>query len=216
MARVLSTKKLKLSQKELLLNSGIGLVEYDAISIKFIDFSLEEAIIENAIFSSKNALKALTEKKAAIKHCFCVGEKTSAIAEEKGFSVQETANNAEELALRIAAEYKNKEFHFFSGNRRRDELPGMLKENNIKYKETQVYNTSLNPQKFESEFDGILFFSPSAVQSFTRENSLSSTAFCIGSTTAKEAGKYTDKVIVANKPRIENVIAKVVSELKNK
>lgn len=216
MATVLSTKKLKLNQKELLLNSGIGLVEYDAIKIDFLDFNLEKERIENAIFTSKNALKALTQKNISITNCFCVGEKTSALAKDFGFELMASANNARELALIIAKHHQNKEFHFFSGSKRRDELPDLLEENNIKYKETRVYETSLNPKKFDSEFDGIMFFSPSAVQSFTEFNNLSSTAFCIGNTTAAEAGKHTDKIAVATKPTIENVIAKVVSELKNK
>lgn len=216
MATLLSTKKLALNQKELLLNSGIGIVEYDAISIKLIDFSLEDHNIQNAIFTSKNAIKAIVAKRINIENCFCVGEKTSALALEKGFNVVEKYDKARELALKIIQEHDQREFHFFSGNIRREELPVLLKENNIKYTETTVYGTELNLKKFESEFDGILFFSPSGVQSFTKQNQLKTTVFCIGETTASEAKKHTEKIIVATKPTIENVIAKVVSTLKNK
>lgn len=215
MATVLSTKKLALNQKELLLNSGIGLVEYDAISIEPIPFDIKNQEVENAIFTSKNALKALLTEKVKIRKCFCVGEKTSEFARSHGLIVIKSANNAKKLALAIIENHSNERFHFFSGNKRRDELPELLKENNIIYKETKVYKTELNPQKFDSEFDGILFFSPSGVQSFTLENILNTTAFCIGETTANEASKHTDKVIVASKPSIENVIAKAVSKFKN-
>ena len=215
MPTVLSTKKLALNQKELLLNSGIGLVEYDAIRIKFIDFNLENNRIQNAIFTSKNAVKAIEARKLKIENCFCVGEKTSAYLKERGFNVSAKAENAKELALLLAKDYSGREFHFFSGNKRRDELPEILKENNIKYTETRVYETSLNLRKFESEFDGILFFSPSGVQSFTAKNQLNTKAFCIGETTAAEAKKHTQNIIIASKPAIENVIAKVVSNLKN-
>lgn len=214
MATVLSTKKLALNQKELLLNSRIGLVEYDSISIKFIDFTLEEGKIQNAIFTSKNALKAIEAKNIEIENCFCVGEKTSAYAKAFGLKISEKADNAKELALKIVKENSQKEFHFFSGNKRRDELPELLIENNIIYKETRVYETSLNPKQFESEFDGILFFSPSGVQSFIEKNQLKTTAFCIGETTATEAKKHTSKVIIASKPSIENVIVQVVNYLK--
>ncbi|GAA4309634.1 uroporphyrinogen-III synthase [Pontixanthobacter gangjinensis] len=216
MATVLSTKKLKLNQKELLLNSGIGLIEYNAIKIESIEIELKQETIEYVIFTSKNAVKAVSQKRPEIKNCFCVGEKTTALAREIGYNVLLTANNAKDLALIISQDHKNKEFHFFSGNRRRDELPKLLEENNIKYKETRVYNTSLNLRKFDSEFDGIMFFSPSGVQSFTERNKLNTTAFCIGETTAAEAAKHSEKIVVASKPAIENVIAKVVSELKNK
>ena len=214
MATVLSTKKLALNQKELLLNSGIGLVEYDAISIKFIDFNILNDKIQNAIFTSKNAIKAIEGKDVEITNCYCVGEKTSTFALEKGFKVIASADNSRELALKIIKEHKQKEYHFFSGNKRRDELPELLKKNNIKLIETQVYETQLNPKKFESEFDAILFFSPSGVQSFTKQNQINTTAFCIGKTTASEAKKHTSKVIIATKPAIENVIVKVVKKLK--
>ncbi|HKJ47487.1 MAG TPA: uroporphyrinogen-III synthase [Christiangramia sp.] len=216
MPTILSTKKLALNQKELLLNSGIGLVEYDAIKIKFIDFNLESEIIENAIFTSKNAVKAIEKRDLQIENCFCVGEKTRAYLEGQGFKVLENAENAKDLALKIINSYKDREFQFFSGNKRRDELPDLFRRNKIKYKEVNVYKTDLNAKKFESQFDGILFFSPSGVQSFTQNNKISGTAFCIGETTATEARNHTETIIVATKPTIENVITKVVSHFRNK
>jgi len=216
MPTVLSTKKLAVNQRELLLNSGIGLVEYDAINIDFINFELKNSRIQNAIFTSKNAIKAIESKSIEIENCFCVGEKTANIAREKGFKVTETADYAEDLALKIIEKHGDKDFHFFSGTNRRDNLPELLKENKIKLTETTVYKMELNPKKFESEFDGILFFSPSGVRSFTEQNKLNNTAFCIGKTTASEAKKHTREIIIASKPGIENVIVKVVSNLKNK
>ena len=216
MPTILSTKKLALNQKELLLNSGIGLVEYDAIKIKFIDFNLESETVENAIFTSKNAVKAIEKRDLQIENCFCVGEKTRAYLEGQGFKVLENAENAKDLALKIINSYKDREFQFFSGNKRRDELPDLFRRNKIKYKEVNVYKTDLNAKKFESQFDGILFFSPSGVQSFTQNNKISGTAFCIGETTATEARNHTETIIVATKPTIENVITKVISRFKNK
>ncbi|MDR5591440.1 uroporphyrinogen-III synthase [Christiangramia sp. SM2212] len=216
MATVLSTKKLAVNQKELILNSGIGLVEYNAISIEFSDFEIKNSVIANAIFTSKNALMAIQKKNLSIENSFCVGEKTAAFATESGFKVIEITDNAEELAKKIIENHHQKEFQFFSGNKRRDELPELLKNNDIKFTETQVYKTGLNYQKFNSEFDGILFFSPSGVKSFTENNKLNTTAFCIGNTTAEEAEKHTINIVTATRPGIENVIAKVVSNLKNK
>lgn len=214
MPTILSTKKLALHQKELLLNSGMALVTYDAIKIKPIDFDLETNRIENAIFTSKNAIKAIENRKLNIQHCFCVGEKTAAAARKLGFHILEIADNAKELSEEIIRKYHNKEFQFFSGDMRRDELPEILKKNDIKFKEITVYSTALNFKTFESQFDGIMFFSPSGVQSFTGNNKLDTKAFCIGETTAAEARKHTSEVIIASKPSIENVIAKVVSEYK--
>ena len=214
MPTILSTKKLALHQKELLLNSGMALVAYNAIVIEYLDFALETNRIENAIFTSKNALKAIEERDLNIQNCFCVGKKTSAAARQLGFHILEIADNAEELASKVLENHKNKEFQFFSGDMRREELPEILKNNNIKFKETTVYSTVLNFRRFDSQFDGIMFFSPSGVKSFTANNKLDTKAFCIGETTATEARKHTSEIIVASKPSIENVIAKVVSEYK--
>ena len=215
MPTVLSTKKLLPNQKELLLNAGIGLVEYDAIKIRFIDFEVENRTIENAIFSSKNAVKAIIQKNIKIRNCFCVGNKTSSLLEKEGYKIVEMAGSSEALANQIITEHSDKEFQFFCGNKRREELPDLLKKSNIRLNETIVYHTDLNPRKFESEFDGILFFSPSGIQSFVQENKVNTIAFCIGETTAQEAKKHTKNIKIANKPAVENVIAKVVSNLKN-
>jgi uroporphyrinogen-III synthase len=214
MPTVLSTKKLTHSQRSLLLQAGISLVEYDAISIEAVDFEVE-GTIENAIITSQNAVKALADKKAQINNCFCVGEKTKALLEIHGHKVKVTANYGNELAKIIVKEFADKQFTFFCGNLRRDEIPELLMKNNVSFTETEVYNTVLKPKKFERTFDGALFFSPSAVESFTKENRLENTiAFCIGTTTAAEAEKYTDEIIIATKPTIENVIVQVVKKLK--
>lgn len=214
MPGILSTKKLAPNQKELLLNSGISLVEYDAIKISSHDFSIDHRNIPNAIFTSKNAVKALQHTDMQIDNCFCVGEKTLALLEERGYKVVENADNSADLAQKIIQKHSDKHFIFFSGNKRRDELPQLLKTNNISFEEIHVYKTSLNLKKFETEFDGILFFSPSGVESFSIKNQINAPAFCIGKTTAEEARKHTNNVIVASKPTIENVIARVVTYFK--
>lgn len=214
MPTVLSTKKLTETQKELLLNSGIGLVEYDAITIKPVDFGVEENV-ENAIITSQNAVKALVDKKVQIKNCFCVGEKTKQLLEANGYNVKLMADYGKELAEIILQEFADESFTFFCGNLRRDEIPEMLKENKIKCTEVEVYETALKPKIFERKFDGVLFFSPSGIQSFVMQNDLkNTTVFCVGTTTAGDAEKYTNKIIIASKPTIENVIVQVVKHLK--
>lgn len=214
MPTVLSTKKLSEPQRSLLLQAGVGLVEYQAIAIEFVDFETKEQI-ENAIITSQNTVNALVEKNIQIKNCFCVGVKTKAVLKANGFEVKVMTDYGKELAEIIVKEYANETFTFFCGNLRRDELPTMLKENKVAFSEIEVYKTVLKPKKFDRTFDGVLFFSPSAVESFTKENRLENTiAFCIGTTTATEAKKYTNEVNIATKPTIENVIVQVVKKLK--
>ncbi|GAA4110345.1 uroporphyrinogen-III synthase [Aquimarina addita] len=221
MKTVLSTKKLSTAQQELLLNAGIGLVEYNALDIELVPIDLSENI-KNGIFTSKNAVRAMLNLNIAyssddfkIQNTFCVGEKTKLFLETNGQKVLETAETAADLAKIISKKYKNEQFSFFCGNLRRDELPLILKNNSVRLKEYIVYRTHLNSKIFNRIFDGILFFSPSGVQSYVRTNRIGdSVVFCIGNTTASEAKKYTQTVCVANKATIENVIVQVVKYFK--
>lgn len=219
MATILSTKILAENQKQLILNSGIGLVEYDAISIGFDNSSLDAPIPRNLIFTSQNGVKGFFSQYPEFQtrelNVFCVGDKTKAEIEKNGYAVNASANSSKKLADLIVKNFKEKEFLYVCGSMRREELPEILKKENIALKELKVYTTSLNPKKFNSSFDGILFFSPSGVKSYCKENDLnSSTAFCIGETTAAEARKYTQNIIIANKPSIENVIVQAVKKYK--
>ena len=211
-ASILSTKKLARNQKELLLNAGHSLVEQNLISIVPLDFQVEKSP-KNAIFTSKNAVKFVLSKFPGLQseNVFCVGYKTAAFLEEKGFLVKETANYGQELAEKIVSKYSAEEFVFFCGKKRRNELPDYLKQHKISFSEVQVYDTELIQKKIDRTFDGVLFFSPSAVRSFCAVNDLSgSVAFCIGKTTAAEAQNFTPQVKIATKPGIENVIVQVV------
>lgn len=60
------------------------------------------------------------------------------------------------------------------------------------------------------------FFSPSGVESHFMYNQHKGPVFCIGETTAKEAKKYTDKIIVAETPTITAVILKTIAYFKHK
>ncbi|WP_430965045.1 uroporphyrinogen-III synthase [Spongiimicrobium sp. 2-473A-2-J] len=214
---VLTTKKLTLPQQELLLNAGVSFVAYDAIEIEYVDFDFDP-LTENAIFTSQNAVRAFLKKTAhaqeglpKVLNCFCVGEKTKTFLEENGQKVIKTAKNALELAQMILKTHKTASFLFFCGNRKRAELPNILTQNDIEFTTVEVYRTHLRPKKMQGTYDGILFFSPSAVESFTAVNGLQNAiAFCIGGTTASEAKKHTKNIVIANKPTVENTLVQVV------
>lgn len=218
--RVLSTKKLKSNQRELLLNAGVSFVEYAAISIKPIEFEVPQNL-KNIIITSQNGANAfinklnklpLLEERAGVRY-FCVGEKTTALLDKNDYKVIKTAQNASKLAHYIAENCKNEHFTYFCGNQRRDELPTILKEAGVSCNETVTYETHINEKPFNQNFDGILFYSPSGVFAFAKANTIT-TAFCIGETTATEARKHTDHVIVSNATTIESTIAKAVNTLK--
>lgn len=225
MATVLSTKKLKENQRSLLLLAGVSFVEYNAIKINFVPFQVP-VNIENAIFTSQNGVisffenmrssKSTSVDKNCIEKCFCVGEKTKSLLEVNGQHVIKMTEYAYELAEYTVRNHKNDAFHFFCGNIRSDEIPSALKKNSVSFEEIKVYETTLIPKKFERQFDAVLFFSPSGVRSYFKENNLSEAkAICIGTTTASEAKKHTQNVVISNATTVESVIAKAVKILNN-
>ncbi|WP_417884684.1 uroporphyrinogen-III synthase [Zunongwangia sp.] len=217
MATVLSTKKLTTAQQQLLLNAKIGFVQYNAISIEFLPFLSNIDFVEHAIFTSKNAFKAI-QGKVSIKSAFVVGNKTALLLQQNNIEVAEMADNALELAEKIIENHQHKHFLFFCGNKRRDELPSELTKNKVSFEERTVYKTNLNYTKFQQDFNGILFFNPSGIKSYFKKNKKTdSIAFCIGTTTANAIKKYTTNIKIATKPSIENVLVQVVKTFnKNK
>lgn len=215
MKSVLSTKKLSLSQRELLLNASVSLVEYNAIKIQFEVFEIPSKI-KNAIFTSQNGVHSFFEnnRSSEIKNCFCVGEKTKLLLEKNGLKVIKMTEYAADLASYLVENHKDDTFHFFCGNIRSEEIPSKLKENNVSFQEIVAYKTTLNPIKINRQFNAVLFFSPSGVRSFFLENKLTNgTAVCIGTTTASEAREYTENVVISNTTTVESVIAKAAKLL---
>ena len=210
--KILSTKNLSPSQKELLSNFTVD--EIELIEIAF-NTSIKLANqIKNAVFTSKNAVIGIFNQFSSdalqFENVYCVGDKTAQFLAEKNVKVTVIAHSAEELADEILLNKNIDEVYFFCGNLRRNELPEILTENNIKVNEIEVYSTNFKPVKIKNTYDGILFFSPSSVKSYLLKNTdTQSVAFCIGNTTASEAIDDFENVFVADEPTVENVIESV-------
>lgn len=219
MIRILSTKKLKSNQKQFLLNAGMAVVEADFIGIQNKSFTFLN-MHDNLIFTSGNAVAAVSNhpdvQEVRRKPSFCVGEKTADLLDEIGFTVQERTNSAAELAKLVISEYANESFTFFSGRQRLDELPNQLKEAEVLYNEIEVYETIATPKSIKGPVNGILFFSPSAVESYLLANEITNeTCFCIGNTTAKALEKITKNVVIANQPSVDNTIIQLLNHYKS-
>lgn len=213
MTRILSTKKLSKALKKKFSDAGIELVEKNFIQTKSVSF--ETLQLNNyLIFTSKEAVKSILKSEMKNVHfisCLCVGSKTKGFLEKKGFTVIESADYAEDLIEVIDSKYKGNSFTFFCGNIRKNTIPNYFQENNIAYNEIIVYETTLKPHQIKEPFDGILFFSPSGVNSFLEKNTLENkTYFCIGTTTAKALENRTRNIIIASQPTVENVITEVI------
>lgn len=218
---ILSTKTLSSQQRKMFIDSDIDILEEDFIQIENNDFELKN-INENLIFSSQNAVLSLMEhrnwEQLKNKNVFCVGIKSKELLEQNGFKVDVYMDYASELAEVITLIYNKETFTFFSGNLRKETLPKALKDAQIKFNEIEVYQTKLVSFKISSaeKFDGVLFFSPSGVESYLKDNKIKSeTCFCIGETTANALEKITKNIIISQIPTIEDVIVEVIEYYKN-
>ncbi|MBC7642834.1 MAG: uroporphyrinogen-III synthase [Flavobacterium sp.] len=215
---ILSTKTLTSEQRQVFLDADFDLLEQDFIEIENNNFELKN-INDNLIFSSQNAVLSLMEhhnwEELKNKNVFCVGIKSKELLEQNGFKVDVYMDYASELAEIITLIYIKETFTFFSGNLRKETLPKALKDAQIKFNEIEVYQTKLVSFKISSaeKFDGVLFFSPSGVESFLKDNKVrNETCFCIGETTAAALEKVTKNIIIAEIPTIEYVIEVCIKE----
>lgn len=216
--RILSTRKLQPNQKQYLLNAELSVLEADFISVNLKTFEIDE-VHDNLLFTSQNAvISFLHNAKSATlkdKSIFCVGIKTKAALEHFGYNVKAWADYAQDLAKTITEDYKDGGFTFFSGNLRRDTLPDALKNAGIIMNEIQAYETVLTPHSIKPEINGILFYSPSGVESYLKENKIKDeVCFCIGTTTANALQDITQNIVIANQPSVENVIIQCINYYK--
>jgi uroporphyrinogen-III synthase len=214
---ILSTKILSEIQKKELSNYNYQIIDYDFISVNKTAFDFPKIENKIIIFTSQNAVLSVLENKNIDNFkkniVFCVGLKTKALLEENGFKVEVYVDYAADLAEIITLIYNEEQFVFFSGNLRKETLPKALKAAKIKFQEIEVYETILTPQVIKNQLDGILFFSPSGVESYLQKNKIKNEiCFCIGNSTAESLEKYTNKIIVAEYPSIESVIEEVITE----
>ncbi|WP_212006268.1 uroporphyrinogen-III synthase [Chitinophaga sp. HK235] len=108
------------------------------------------------------------------------------------------ASYGKDLATAIIQLGHVSEVIFFCGNQRRDDLPEGLRKAGITVHEFVIYENMPTPAVIADDYDGILFFSPSAVKSFFSVNSLPSKTVCfaIGTTTTSILEDYTDNKII--------------------
>lgn len=218
MIQILSTRTLSDNQKQALVNENFNVIEADFIHTKNQAFELNQ-INDNLIFTSQNAVHSFLldpkSEELKTKNVFCVGLKTKILLSEAGFNVIAYTGYAADLAEIITLIYANESYTFFSGNLRRETLPEALKEAKIKFNEIQVYETILTPQKIQTAVEAILFFSPSGIESYLKENTIrKEVCFCIGTTTASALEGITKNIIIADQPTIEDVIEDVIAEYK--
>ena len=140
------------------------------------------------------------------KNIYCVGRRTKKLIEKRIGPVKHSEKNAQKLAEYLVEYIEGTEVIYFCSDMRLDALPTILEKNNIKVNEVEAYQTKLDAVKLKDSIEGVMFYSPSTVQSYKQENNAEIIAFCIGETTAKEAKKHFKDIRIAKVPTVESVI----------
>ncbi len=182
---------------------------------------IENALILSAtvVFTSMNAVEAVAEflfDEQPDWRIYCMGNTTRQLV-KKYFgekSIIDTAENATALAEKIIENEMPEEVIFFCGDQRRDELPQLLKEESVAVNEIVVYETIPVPHKLSKTYTAILFFSPSAVESFFSANRAEEKTifFAIGNTTAGSIKSHcSNRVLVADAPGKDELVKDMIS-----
>lgn len=193
----------------------ISFIETQPIRSKEVMEEIEKTYQQEAtvVFTSMSGVDAVTVRKKPDWKIYCLDHATKQeVIKKFGDNIAGTADSAEELAWLIA-KGKAKEITFFCGDHRREELPAILKKNAIRVNEVVVYKTIPQHHTIEKIYDGILFFSPSAVESFFKTNKLKSETilFAIGKTTAAAIKEQNNnKIIISKNPAKEALVREVI------
>jgi uroporphyrinogen-III synthase len=223
--QILSTRPLEGKILQQATQAGVDIEELSFIETTPVQSKLLQKKINDTfqqpstvIFTSMNAVEAIAlrvKEKIPSWKIYCIGTATRQLV-GKYFgndAIAGTANDAASLAALIVADQPKGKIIFFCGDQRRDELPGMLQQHAIDLWEIIVYETIATRHRIEKQYNGILFFSPSAVESFFCNNKLANKTilFAIGATTAKEIKKYSDnQIVISDEPGKENLVSRMI------
>jgi len=217
--RVLSTRPLPGALVEIARDKGVAIDVIPMIkTATTADDELLQALKQRrltAVFTSANAVEAVGGGGDWKVYCLS-GATRRAVAEKFGEeAIAGVADSAAQLGQKIV-EHAVRSVVFFCGDLRREELPAIFRQAGVGYRDIVVYKTTATPKKVESNYDGILFFSPSAVESYLSVNSVpdGTVLFVIGNTTAAALKEYN--VVVSNKPEATALIDKVIEHFQNK
>jgi len=231
-ARILSTRPLDAALIEHAAEKGIVIDVLPFIvtmSVKDEAFARQvrelARVALTAVFTSMNAVEAVVEMLGAIQavnwRIYCIGAATRQLV-EKHFgeaAVAGTALSAAALADEILRQPPS-EVLFFCGDQRRDELPDTLSAAGVRVNEQVVYRTLQTPQVVAVQYDGIAFFSPSAVESFFSVNTVGSATrlFAIGQTTAGAIRIHAkgNPVVTGSVPDKEALVRQMIDYFQNK
>ena len=210
MTQLFSTTHLSLAQLQAFSSAGFALEMSDFIKIVPAAPIASVPMADYFLLTSQNTLHVLRSmpcySQLPHKRAFCVGEKTRKLLETEGWEVVASFDYAKQLASFLVKHYATSSFVFFCGEKRMDTLPTTLKANHIQLQECLTYHTQLTPVKLTKHYEGLLFFSPSAIESYLVENSFAGEkVVCIGTTTQAALPEGVESYL-AERPTVESVL----------
>ncbi len=217
---ILSTKVISDTHREMLHSNGIEWIEKDFISIQFTQASLLSVkSCTVVLITSKNAVRSLIQfnQTATLKGkvIYCVGESIEKLLKGHQITVTQSFENALQMGLFMISQKENN-ISILCGNRSRPELPNILNDHHISFTQEITYISELTPTKRTENFNAILFFCPSAVESYISKNAIKQEKIiCIGQTTLASIQPYSKNIYVADNHRISSVIQKTIDLFQN-
>lgn len=171
-----------------------------------------------AIFTSANAASIVAEKLTLQQPTwgvFCLAGATAKMVTAcfPKTKIIAVANNSKALAQIIRLHHGSRQLVFFCGKRRLPVLANNLLQAGITLEEITVYETFLMSHKINELFDGIIFFSPSAVESYLKENRILSETklFSLGPSTTSALKKHSSNIEQATFPNEASILDKILT-----
>ncbi len=223
MKQILSTKKL--TAQELIHAQSLSqeVTCVDVIRTQAIPFAIPHTDrFDSLAFTSTNGLKYfLTDEQGHIllkyKTIFSISGKSQQTLTEQGYKTALTAENAAQLAVKISQSTASSVLHPCS-NARLNDLEIGLTKTAINYIPLPVYETQYVDVEIDSkEYDALLFFSPSGVASYLKQNTIPPNAICccIGETTASFLQNKQDSnpIIYPESPSVYAMLSLVAGQI---
>ncbi len=170
-----------------------------------------------AVFTSTASVEVVAQWTRGVKEwmIFCIGGATRQMV-TRAFgeaAIAGTAESAQELAQKIIDKRGAGDIFFFCGDLRREELPTMLREAGFRVNEVVVYRTKATPSVVRRPYRGVIFFSPSAVESFFSMNGVTdgTVFFTIGKSTAAAVRGFSgNTTVIAEQPETAVLIKQLI------
>jgi uroporphyrinogen-III synthase len=196
----------------------------DVIQIEIIKFPSFDLKNKSLIFTSIPAVQAFFENgfsinddftKKKFNKIYAVGKRTKKYLQQKGFGTFKVKKNANELSSFIIKNSEKETFLHFCGNITLENLGKNLKKEEIGYEKIVLYHTILKYPEIQKTYDEVVFFSPSGVRSFVKNNTIDGKKiFSIGKTTSEEIKKYTkEEIFTSEESTLEDLLQLINKKL---